>query len=91
MGVYSVHSPQGNHPVLGSSSDLPSALNRHRAQLDMGSHPDKELQREWDVLGAEVFEFEILDTLKPGDDPAYDPTEDLQELESMWRERLSQE
>ena len=63
MGVYRVFNPQGEHSVIGSSSDLTSALNRHRAQLEMGGHPDRTLQAEWDALGPDSFEFEILDTL----------------------------
>ena len=90
MGVYRVYSRQGSCSVVGSSRDLTSALNRHRAQLDLGAHPDKALQAEWDALGSAAFEFEVLDSLTPGDDPGYDPGEDLEELESLWRERLSE-
>ena len=91
MGVYRVYNSESGHGVLGTSRDLPSILNRHRAQLSMGGHPDKALQQEWDEVGADVFVFEVLDTLEPGDDPGYDPTDDLQELRERWQERLAQE
>ena len=89
MGVYRISNRDGTLTVVDSSVDLASSLNRHRAQLEMGSHPSKALQEEWNDLGPDAFEFEILDTLKPKSDPGYDPSNDLQELESMWRERLS--
>ena len=88
MGVYRVHSDIAARSIIGSSVDLRAALNRQRAQLELASHPDTALQAAWDELGADGFEFEILDTLEPSDDPAYDLTGDLRELESMWRERL---
>jgi hypothetical protein len=63
-------------------------LNRQRFQLEHGSHPDRELQRDWDELGSDAFEFEALDRLKPRDEPAYDPTEDLRVLKEMWLEKI---
>lgn len=88
MGVFRVGSEGGTRSVIGSSVDLRAALNRQRAQLQLASHPDTALQAEWDELGADAFTFEVLDVLEPTDDPGYDPTEDLKELEAMWRERL---
>ena len=90
-GVYRVHCGATGHGVVGASQDLPSALNRQRAQLSLGRHPDKALQEDWDRHGAEAFGFEVLDTLAPRDDPGYDPSGDLEELAQMWRERLVQE
>ena len=91
MGVYRVHSSASGYGVVGASIDLPSVLNRHRAQLQMGGHPDRALQTEWDARGADAFVFEVLDTLEPGVDPGYDPADDLAELEKLWRERLARE
>ncbi len=91
MGVYRVYDRETGHGVIAASRDLPSALNRQRAQLSLGSHPDKTLQAEWDTRGADAFVFEVLDTLALNDDPGYDPAGDLEELAQMWRERLAQE
>jgi len=87
MGVFRVHCPQTGHGVIGASRDLPAMLNRQRAQLSMGAHPDRALQQDWDALGAEAFVFEVLDTLAPKDEPGYDPRDDLAELARMWQER----
>ncbi len=91
MGVYRVYCTETGHGVVSASRDLPSALNRQRAQLSLGRHPDKVLQAQWDECGAEAFVFEVLDTLEPGDDPGYDPAGDLEMLVQMWRERLGPE
>ena len=85
MGVFRVHCPQTGHGLIGASRDLPSMLNRQRAQLSLGSHPDRALQQDWDALGAEAFVFEVLDTLAPKGDPG----DDLAELARMWQERLA--
>lgn len=50
--------------LIGPSNDLPVSLNRHRFQLEMGSHPDKELQHDWTELGPNAFVIEVLDHLE---------------------------
>ncbi len=90
-GVYRVRNLRSGRMLLGSSVDLPSILNRHRAVLRLGGHLDHELQRDWNELGADAFDFEVLDTLELSDDPAYDPRDDLRVLEQLWREKLAGE
>ncbi len=89
MGVYQVRNTANGKALVGSSVNLPAILNRHRTQLGMGLHPNRALQKDWNDCGPDVFAFEILDTLKPPDSPAYDPTDDLRVLEEMWLEKLS--
>ncbi len=89
MGIYRVHNTTNGKALIGTSRDLPSALNRHRAQLRFGGHPNRQLQTDWSTLGADAFEFEVLDTLSPSDKPHYDPTEDLQMLEKLWLQKLA--
>jgi type II secretory pathway component PulK len=72
-----------------ASHDLPALLNRHRAQLRLNAHANRALQADWNTLGAEAFEFVVLDTLTPKDDPAYDPGDDLRTLEELWLEKLN--
>jgi hypothetical protein len=91
MGVFRVLNVTSGRSFVGSSVDLPSMLNRQRFQLEMGSHPDRTLQAEWNQLGPDAFEIEVLDTLEAPDDPGYDPREDLRELLEMWQARLAGE
>jgi hypothetical protein len=88
MGVYQVRNSTNDRVLLGRSVDLPSILNRERAQLRLGSHRNAELQRDWNALGPDAFAFEVLDTLAPPDRSDYDPTDDLRVLEALWLERL---
>ena len=87
-GIYRVRNTTTGKSLVGSTVNLPGMLNRQRFQLEHGSHPDRELQRDWDELGSDAFEFEALDRLKPRDEPAYDPTGDLRVLKEMWLEKL---
>jgi len=89
MGVFCIRNLASRRAFVGSSVNLPAMLNRQRFQLEHGSHPNRTLQRDWDELGPESFNFETLDTLKPPNEPGRDPTEDLRTLEAMWRDTLS--
>jgi RimJ/RimL family protein N-acetyltransferase len=88
-GVYRVRNKVSGKTLVGSSPNLPGILNRQRFQLNNGSHPDKELQSDWNALGPDAFTFETLDLLKPSDDPGYDPAEDLRALKEMWLDKLT--
>jgi hypothetical protein len=89
MGVYRVHNTVSDKSLVGASADLPAILNRHQAQLKFGAHPNKKLQADWKALGPDAFAFEILDTITPPEQPAYDPSDDLKVLETLWLEKLS--
>ena len=89
MGIYRVHNIRDDKSLIGSSVDLPSALNRERTTLRFGGHRNAALQHDWVALGPDAFVFEVLDTLAPPEDqPGYDPKDDLRTLEQLWRERL---
>jgi hypothetical protein len=90
MGIYRVRNVADGRSLVGRTVDLPSALNRERTQLRFGGHPNGDLQRDWRALGPDAFAFEVLDTLTPPEDPTYDPRDDLDVLEALWRERLAE-
>lgn len=89
MGVYRVYNTVKRKSFIGTSNDLPSMLNRQQAQLRMGAHPNRELQRDWNELGADAFEFEVLDTLTAPEQGDHDSTQDLRALEELWLDKLS--
>ncbi len=89
MGVYRVRNTVNGRSLVGASANLPAILNRHRAQLRLGAHTNVGLQKDWNELGPEAFEFEVLDTLAAPDRPDYDPSDDLRVLEKLWLEKLS--
>jgi hypothetical protein len=88
MGIYAVRNRVTGLVRLGSSVNVPAALNRHHFTLRMGSHLDKELQAEWHRDGAESFVFEVLDLLPEKDEPGFDPAEDLVALLALWTAQL---
>ena len=89
MGVGVVRNLTTGKSLLVAGVDLPSLLNRHRAQLKFNAHRVEALQADWNAQGADAFAFDVLDTLEPTDKPDYDPTPDLQALEQLWLEKLS--
>jgi hypothetical protein len=89
VGVFCVRNRINGKALIGVSIDLPSMLNRQRAQLGMGLHPNRALQDDWNTLGSAAFDFEVLDTLDPPDRADWDPADDLRVLEKLWLEKLA--
>jgi hypothetical protein len=89
MGVYCIRNTVNGKLLVGKSIDLPSILNRQRAQLRAGSHPNSTVQKDLSEYGADAFEVEVLDTLEVPNQADYDPSADLRTLEQMWLDKLS--
>lgn len=87
-GLFVVRNNVNDRWFIGSSSDLPGSLNRHRFQLEMGSHPDKELQHDWNESGADAFTIEVLDRLDIPEGQIAAAAEDLEALQLLWLEKL---
>jgi hypothetical protein len=71
MGVGIVRNLVTGKALVVAGVDLPSLLNRHRAQLRFNSHAVAALQADWNAQGSEAFAFEVLDTIEPGEEPGY--------------------
>jgi group I intron endonuclease len=87
-GVFQIKNTQSGKILLGSSTNLRGPLNKHRFMLSIGKHDNAALQRDWNQLGAESFTFEILEVIKPSDDPAFNLDDELTLLEQIWLEKL---
>jgi len=88
-GVFRIRHTVSRKALVGISVNLPAILNRHRFQLTNGSHPDLQLQRDWNEFGPDAFTFAVLDQLTPKEESGYDPTEDLAVLLDMWLQKLA--
>jgi hypothetical protein len=89
MGVYQVRCAANGKLLVGSSRNLPGKLNSIRFQLRMGSYlPCPELASDFRLYGEENFSFEVLDYLKPVEDPLHDYAGDLAVLEELWIQKL---
>jgi hypothetical protein len=88
MGIFLIRNNRTDQVFLGSSTDLPGIINRHKSQLRLGGHPNKALQSDWNELGEQNFAFEIVDELTAEAGVKRDYREELRVLEEMWLERL---
>ena len=88
MGVYRIRNTRNGKSLVGSTVNLDAIYNRHRMQLKTDSHRNAALAADWKSYGEEAFQFEILETLEPLDQPDYVPHEDLKFLEQHWLEEL---
>ena len=87
-GVYQVKNLTNGKELLGSSINLEGLLNRNRFTLRTNSHPNKELQKDWNELTPDQFLFEILEVVQVQDDPNFNLKDELTLLEQIWLEKL---
>lgn len=86
MGIYQILNLQNEQVYVGSSLNLEGILSRHKFELKMGGHKNKDLQKDWNELGEENFAFEVLEELEPRE--GLDLQKELEFLENLWLEKL---
>ena len=86
-GVFRITNTANGKIYLGSSLNLHGPLNKHRFVLSIGSHINKALQADWNRFGADAFAFEIVENVKPSDNPAFNVEDELELLEQIWIEK----
>jgi hypothetical protein len=89
MGVFLIRNTTNDRVLVVSGIDLQGIINRHKFELTAGGHKNLELQRDWNELGSDRFEFEIVDQMEPLDTPGFDARRELAFMEEMWLEKLS--
>ncbi len=89
MGIVQVKNLRNGRVYLLPSANTPGTINSLRFQLNTGSFPaSAELAKDWKEMGEKSFVIEVLDELKPVDDPVHDYRDDLKALEAIWMEKL---
>ncbi len=88
MGIYQIRNLKNGKIFIASAKDLRGRINSSKFQLKNGSHPNREMQRDYNEVGEEGFSFDVLDYLKPKEDLNYDYTDELRVLEEMWLDKL---
>ncbi len=88
MGVFLIRNMVNDKIFLGVGLDLPGIINRHRFELTMGMHRNRQLQADWNEYGSEKFSFEIFDQIALHADPNFNYREELSFLEDLWLEKL---
>jgi group I intron endonuclease len=91
MGIYRILNTQNHKVYVGSSVDLSARINRHKAQLKLKSHRNRELQETWNLFGESAFSFEILDVLDQKENSQTNLSEELNVLLQMWVSKLEKE
>lgn len=87
-GIFQIKNLVNGKIFIGKAQNLPGILNSQKFQLRMGSHLNKQLQADWNELGADSFAFETLDELKPIKERPQDINEELSQLLELWLEKL---
>jgi len=88
LGVFLIRNTNNDKVFIGAGLNLQGIINRHKFALAAGSHDSKELQRDWNELGEDKFEFEILDQMEPLDQPSFDARRELEFMEDLWLEKI---
>lgn len=89
MGVYQIRNTANDKVLVGGSLNLDGRRNRFNFELAQGTtSTDREMKRDWERFGASSFVFEVLEQLKPVDDPRHDYKADLADLEKKWLDKL---
>ena len=87
-GIFQIKNSKTGKILLGSSTNLHGPLNKHRFILSIGRHDNAALQNDWNQFGPDAFSFEILEIVKPSDDPSFCLEDELTLLEQIWLEKL---
>ena len=87
-GVFQIENLANGKVLLGSSLNLEGPLNKHRFMLKINSHPNQELQKDWNEFGPDQFSFDILEIIPSKDDPNFNLKDELTLLEEIWLEKL---
>lgn len=89
VGVYQIRNKINDRIFIGSSTNLEAIWNRHCFTLNMGSHRNKVLQKDWKEFGEANFVFEILEELEQKDGDGLDYNKEVTLLEQMVKEGKS--
>ncbi len=63
LGAFAIRCVATGEVWVGASRNLDATRNGSWAFLRNAGHPDKSLQREWDIHGEPAFQYEILEKL----------------------------
>jgi hypothetical protein len=59
-GLYMIHCLKNDWRYYGESSNVSGRLASHKSLLNRNIHPNRNLQKDWDLYGLDFFEFIVL-------------------------------
>jgi len=87
-GVYAIRNKITGRALVAGSMNAQGTLNRHHFELRYGQHRNARLALDWAEHGETNFLFEVLDQVKPSEDPAFNAALELEILVSLWRQEI---
>ena len=87
-GIFQLRNVVSNKVLLGSSLNLEGLWNSNSFQLRIGTHKNKELQKDWDKYGSDKFVFEIMEVIEDKNDPNFNIEDELTLIEQIWLEKI---
>lgn len=88
MGIFAVRHVGTDKAMIGGSRNVSGILNRHRFDLKLGKHSNRALQGDWRASGEPGFAFEVLELVKPREDPDFDCDAALAEALQRWQQKF---
>lgn len=89
IGIFQIRNTINNKIFVESSTDLIAIWNRQKFQLNMGSHHNSELQKDWIKFGGDKFNYEILEEIEQKENNSTNYSKEVKELEKMYIEELN--
>ena len=86
--MFQIRNTVNNKIFVESSIDLVAIWHRQKFQLNLGSHHNEALQKDWNEFGADKFVYEILDEIDQREPATTDYRKELKALEEMYLDEL---
>jgi hypothetical protein len=86
-GIFQIRNTLNGKLFIDSTLNMKS-LNGQNTTLRLGTHNNKALQKEWNEYGEQAFVMEVLEVLKPSDNPFVVLKDELKKLKAIWIEKL---
>lgn len=87
-GVYAIRNQITGRALVAESTNVQETLNRHRFELRHGQHRNARLAQDWVEHGETNFLFDVLDIVKPSEEPAFNAAQKLEMLVGLWRQEV---
>ncbi|HOY04655.1 MAG TPA: GIY-YIG nuclease family protein [Saprospiraceae bacterium] len=88
MGVFQIRNTTNGKIYVEGSPNLDKIWNRHKAELNFGTHLNENLQKDWKEFGEESFKFEILGEIDQDGPPGADYRRQIKQMEEIFLEEL---
>ena len=86
-GVFQIRNTSNGKMWVVSTKNLKS-MNGKLLEVEMGTHRNQALQKDWNEFGGDAFVLEVLEVLKVKETGSFDEKDALKKLEEKWLEEL---